>query len=360
MSFESPFSDLAKETAAAIASITSPKKPMLEFLSPKEMQAYRPPEGAVLVGANHIVRGAVFVIGGAPGVGKSRASVALAVAGATGQSWFGLSVPRRFRTMIIQNENGRLRLSEEFFALPCDELDPWIRISPPPPSGIAFKEVSFRAELHCAIDSFKPDLILIDPWNAVATDDKARDYLETFNLIREVLPSGDAGPAIGIVAHTRKPKHDERANGRGLLNLLAGSYVLASVPRSVFVLQPASDDTEDARIVFTCCKNNDGPLGEQSAWKRRNGLFEPVNDFDWDSFRNPASAPGRVLITSEDLIEIFADGQRVLSKAEVVKMLMDNTGCEKSAAYNALKPNGRFAANLKTEGHPAKLRWMNH
>jgi hypothetical protein len=41
----------------------------------------------------------------------------------------------------------------------------------------------------------------------------------------------DDAPALGIVAHTRKPRAEERANGRALLNLLAGSYVIGSVPR---------------------------------------------------------------------------------------------------------------------------------
>lgn len=84
----------------AIASVTPPH---LEFLKPSEITSYAPPPGMVLVGENHIVRGSVFVIGGAPGVGKSRASVALAMAGATAQSWFGLTVHRRFKTLVVQN-----------------------------------------------------------------------------------------------------------------------------------------------------------------------------------------------------------------------------------------------------------------
>jgi hypothetical protein len=317
------------------------------------MRAYRAPEGSVLVGDNHIVRGAVFVIGGAPGVGKSRASVALAVAGARGQSWLGLTVHRQFRTMIVQNENGKARLSEEFFALPCEELDSWVRVSPPPPFGIAFADLTFRAELAAAIVEFKPDVILIDPWNAVAPDDKAKDYLETFHLIRSLIPSGDASPAIGIVAHTRKPKTDERASGRTLLNLLAGSYVLASVPRSVFVIQPACDDPEDNRVVFTCCKNNDGPLGGQTAWHRHNGSFESVPDFDWSEFQKPTSI--RSAISEDDMAEVFDGGNRICSKGEAVAALMESTGCMKSAAYAALKPDGRFRDRLIAEG--TRLRW---
>jgi hypothetical protein len=138
------------------------------------------------------------------------------------------------------------------------------------------------------IRDFQPNVVIFDPWNAAARDEKAREYLEAFDELRSVLPLGDDAPALGIVAHTRKPKTVERASGRALLNLLAGSYVLGSVPRTVFVMQAASDDTTDNRIVWTCCKNNDGELGGRSAWERCNGLFKPVEGFDWDTFDAPA------------------------------------------------------------------------
>ena len=259
--------------------------------------------------------------------------------------------------MIVQNENGRIRLSEEFFAMNCDELEDFVRISPPPPFGIALRNGDFFRALAAEITAFKPDVLLIDPWNAVAQDDKARDYLETFELIRSLVPASDMAPAIGIVAHTRKPKHDERSSGRGLLNLLAGSYVLGSVPRSAFVIQPASDAPEDNRVVFTCCKNNDGTMGEQSAWIRRNGLFESVTDFDWEEFRGKGSE-GRS-ISADDLASIFEDGNRVLTKQEAVNLLMDTTGCAKSAAYNALKINGRFAKNLAEAFPKGSLKWKS-
>jgi hypothetical protein len=62
----------------------------VEFLSPAQLNAYQPPPDLVLGGDNHLVRGSVFVLGGPPGVGKSRATVALAQAGATRSDWFGL------------------------------------------------------------------------------------------------------------------------------------------------------------------------------------------------------------------------------------------------------------------------------
>jgi hypothetical protein len=41
---------------------------LISFLTPSEIRSYEPPEGSVIVGENHIVKGAIFVIGGAPGV----------------------------------------------------------------------------------------------------------------------------------------------------------------------------------------------------------------------------------------------------------------------------------------------------
>jgi hypothetical protein len=202
------------------------RKPVIEFKTPGQLKSFKPAPDAILVGDCHIVRGAVFVIGGAPGVGKSLATIELAKSGATGLDWFGLGIRVPFRTLIVQSENGSFRLSRDFAEVDCEPLEESVRICPPPPVGLCFEKEEFRDVLSREIQIFKPGVVIIDPWNAVARDERARDYLDTFKIIREVIPPGDNSPALGIVAHTRKPKAEERATGRGLLNLLAGSYVL--------------------------------------------------------------------------------------------------------------------------------------
>jgi hypothetical protein len=234
--------------------VQEPPRPLIEFRTPSQLKNFVPPPGIVLVGDCHIVRGSVFVIGGAPGLGKSRASVALAEAGATGNEWFGLPVHGKFKTMIIQAENGLFRLSKEFGELDCETLEDYVRVSEPPPFGLCFARNEFKTQLSAAIDSFSPDVVIFDPWNAAARDEKARDYLDTFEALRSVLPLREDAPALGIVAHTRKPKTDEKASGRALLNLLAGSYVLGSVPRTVFVMQAALDDTTKSRLLLPSFK----------------------------------------------------------------------------------------------------------
>ena len=326
------------------------KKPLVEFRSPIQLKNFSPPPGLVIVGDCHIVRGSVFVIGGAPGIGKSRAAVAIAEAGATGDDWFGLDVHRQFKTMIVQTENGEFRLAKEFAALDCEALENYVRIGQPPPYGLCFDRADFRKQLASRIADFKPDILIFDSWNAAAREQDSREYLATFDALRSVLPTGDDTPALGIVAHTRKPR--ERASGRGLLNLLAGSYVLGSVPRTVFVMQAASDDTEDNCVVWTCCKNNDGELGARSAWVRRNGLFAPVCDFDWEAFDAPEQDK-RGVITESDVEAIFADGP--LTKNEAVKELLANTAASERSCYRAVKLDGRFAKHLRLE--KGRLLW---
>jgi hypothetical protein len=283
-------------------------------------------------------------------VGKSRATVALAQAGATGESWFALPVRHRFKTMIVQNENGSFRLRQEFANLEGPKLDDWIRVSRPPRAGLCFDRVEFRTALARSIAKFQPGLVILDPWNAVARDEKARDYLETFEAIREVIPTGDQSPALGIVAHTRKPKTDERPSGRALLHEIAGSHVIGSLPRCAFVMQSASDDSAESRVVWSNCKNNDGSLAPRSAWERRNGLFSPVIDFDWDSFDTPRK-PSRSAISVDDIRRVF-DGGRELTRPQLRDALMDTTGRERSQAYDAIS---KFRDHLVETG--GKFRW---
>jgi AAA domain len=317
------------------------KKVFVEFLRPSELRDYHPPEGIVLVGDNHITRGSIFVIGGAPGIGKSRAAVALAEAGATAVQWFGLPVHCKFKTLIVQNENARYRMKLEFSELDCETMDEFVRVTPPPPYGLCFDRSECRDQLAAQLSEFDPAIVIIDPWNAASRDDRAKGYLETYEAIRSVIPAGDDALAIGIVAHTRKPQVGERASGRALLNLLAGSYVLGSIPRCVFILQSASDDVDEKRVVLTCCKNNDGEPSKLSAWERCNGLFQPAHGFDWETFDNPEKGDGPTWQDTKDIITELGDGA---DRKAVISELKERRA-SKSAAYRYIETAEKRASS---------------
>lgn len=328
-------------------------RPLITFYSPKQLFSYTPPSDVQLIGDYHIVKdtGFVSVIGGPAGVGKSLTATALAVAGATGEGeWFGLKIHRRFKTMIIQTENGLFRLSRNFHELDCEFLEEFIRICDPPPMGMAFKNEDFCLLLRNEIAKFGPDLVVLDPFNSVAHDQEQRTYIDTINMVRALLP---VNVALVIIAHTRKPQAKERAVGRSLMHILAGSHVLVTIPRSVFVLQYATDDPEDDEVVFTCCKNNDGELGKRSAWKRKSGLFLPVENFDWASF-DSEDTDKRVVITEAMIEEVFESGPVIRSMAR--DKLLELSGASRAAIYRALSPDGRFADNLIFQGDT--INWI--
>jgi len=335
-----------------------PAPTLIELISPSEVKAYQPPPGVLLVGDKHIVRGNIFVIAGAPGVGKSRVSVALAEAAAFGYEWLGLIVHCHFSIVIIQNENGRYRLQQEFAQLDVSVLDQYVRISPPPRLGLCFHKQQFRDQLKKLFDHFPPAVVILDPWNAVAHDDKQKDYAESFELVQQTMPSGDDAPALGIIAHTRKPHPGERANGRSLLTLVAGSHILTSVPRTVWVLQNASDNVTDNRVVVTCCKNNDGELGPRSVWERDNGLWTGITNFDWQSFDNPKpAAKGDCAIDEGAMATVFEFGYKSLKLEEARDCLMQLTGKSRPTCYRALKLDGKFKDNLIFDKKTGLYSW---
>ena len=312
--------------------VGEPPKIYIEFLKPSQIRAYKTPPDLVLIGDSHIVRGSVTVIAGPPGVGKSRSNMALAEAGATKLEWFGYKVHCNFRTLVIQNENGLCRLQKELDDINEPRLEQYLRVCPPPPYGMCFWREEFRDQLKSFAEEFGPHAVVLDPWNAVARDDRAKDYLETFDIIREVFPQGEKGPSIVIDAHTRKPTQGERANGRELLNLLAGSYVLGSVPRVVFVMQHASDDVAEERVVLTCCKNNDGELGKRSVWTRQNGLFAPVENFDWTAW-DQGEKEG--VFTLEQVAEILEKNPKGLRQADLAREIVKR-GVSRATAYRRI------------------------
>lgn len=331
-----------------------PSRPWLEVWKPSDFLNYDPPHDFILVGDCHLTRGGISVLGGWPGVGKSRAALGLAIAGATGKPWMGLNVHTRFRTLIIQIENGQWRLKNELAeALPKSGLDDWIRITPPPARGLAFQEAAFRKCVAEVIADFKPALVIIDPWNRVAEGDKQGDYKEALESILDCLPADPSEkPAVLIIHHMRKKGSEAtRKQGRDLLHELAGSYQIGSAARCVFVLEPASNDTSDPTVVLTCCKNNDGKEGAPSAWIRQNGLFASAAGFDMDAFLCTDNMSGGRGINPAAVAKALR-GMHAESKKQAVARLVNAEVCKTAKAYGLLKDHPQVI-----EDESGKLYW---
>jgi hypothetical protein len=62
------------------------------------------------------------------------------------------------RTLIVQNENGRYRLKQEFAQLNGLALEDYVRVTPP--YGLCFHRAELRGQLAAQIESF------IRPWSS--------------------------------------------------------------------------------------------------------------------------------------------------------------------------------------------------
>ena len=342
------------EIFEAANKIGSQRGPVLVSVGPaKHAAEYQPTESLCLVGSGDISKGyqGVTVIAGPPGSGKSLSADALAIAGAIGSGyWMGRKVHRRFRTLIIQCENGAMRVKmvgdkmrENFPHLPIDE---WIQITLPPEAGLAFHRAEFRQAVAALVRQFKPDVVIIDPWTAVAADDMAKDIIDKLAEIRTCFPAGDECPALVIVAHTKKPRIEDKGNrGRALMYSVSGSQALVSTARAVFVVLPFTDDIRDDRILFACAKLSDARPEDTPAdtvWHRRLGnLFQHCGDNPEDFWTRDEDdgREKRKALSRKQLREIF--GERLgMDRGELCKALVDREWCSYQTARRITGPAG--------------------
>jgi hypothetical protein len=331
----------------------------LRMWTPSELKAWKPNPKTFLVGDNEIRTGydGLTVIGGPGSSGKSQMVAALALAACRGSGlWQGRKVHRQFKVFIIQAENGAFRLKREIEAMqkahPDLKFDEHIRISDPPEGGIDFSSPEFRSELRRELEKFKPDLVVIDPWSAVACEDSAKEVVEMLVKIRTSFPGGDDCPGLLVVAHTNKPRADVVRKGRSMMFMVSGSVALVNTARCVYVLLPWSDDIEDDRIYWACPKLNDGANYAASVWRRRFGDF-PVHDEETDptSWGDDGEEQERRTVTREMIEAVFKKTKRPgMKRSELVRQLVEMFPDEvKSSTAWRVTKEGNYAGEWLDE-----------
>ena len=336
--------------------IGTSNKPLLDVVSPEEAKLYEPDETDFMVGRGLIMRGQVVCIGGAPGVGKSRLATTLALAGAgMAKEWQGYPVASQWRTLMIQTENNGFRLKEECDAIP-KRFSNFIRITRDLPLGMAFGNPEFRRQLLAWYDRWPFELLTIDPLNDLVTEDGQTDFKMALQNIRQVFV-GRRMPAICFVAHLRKSRGENGAvkpkSGRQLLSELSGTLAIGSTARAVFVVQPASSDMSDDRVVFEVAKSSDckpdffKEYGSRTAWHRANGAFEKVADFDWHAWDNPQPENEQRREVKPEMVKQILDGSDGMLMWELSKAISAEFEVGKSTVARALGEKGYLRHMLK-------------
>lgn len=337
------------------------KRPLLEFAGVDYFLNYVEPPGFLLGGDRHFSRGSVSVLAGMPSIGKTGLMLRLAVMLATGRgTWCGIEIKARVRVVIFQSENDDERFSKEFQrmrdeGLLTDDINEWLRISKIPLCGLDLERVEFRAIALAEMAAFQPGFVMLDPWNSAAKKDMIDDYQRAFEALLSLAEVLDEPPGWLIVHHLKKLKVDDfKLRGRSLMALLAGSYLINSRPRSVFVAMEESPFVHEPMVIVTCAKNNNGKDGQRAAMRRDGSTLLDVSEsYDWTAYDSGELLGGKpggsnAKVEFHHLEEVFDHGKRWLHKNDATKKLMEVASCGHSTAYDTLsKVKSRFADKLR-------------
>lgn len=323
---------------------TPEDKPPFREWTLGQLRKQEEPEGWNLVGDYHVTRGSITILAGSPGIGKSFATLMLGIQGAIGSGdWLGYKFNCRFKTLVIQAENNLLRMIMDAKRVEMpEELDDHLRILEFDWGAVSLDSGKLVEALQKLMLEFEPDLVIIDPWNQFATDDKPKETKETLDAIKRILDAAKKPPACMIVAHHRKKREGDAHKGRQMADLIAGSYIMHSNPRCVlcYVAFDPSDEN-DNRVVVLCPKKNNGKhKGPATAWTLCEHGFEPIPDFDYKARQNGGSEAKepKEKLKLEHLHEAMKGVS--LTRKELGKKLMSLAGVSDSTVSEYLKEDG--------------------
>ena len=326
------------------------KSPRLKMWTVDDLVAFKIPPHMRIVGDNEISLGyeGLTVVAGPGSSGKSLAVCSLALAGVVGKGeWFGRRVHRPFSTMILQAENGTIRLKDQMMSILENhpglraEMQKRVEFSSPPEGGLPFHESEFRRSVRQEWERKKFDVVVIDPWSHTATEDDAAAVVEKIHQIRGCFPAGDDCPCIVIVTHTKKPRPEDVRKGRALVYMVSGSVALCNTARTVYMLLPFTDDAEDQRILWATPKINNGANYAPSVWFRRFGTFfeadAETDPNDWGMEAKKEAGVESRSITPEHLVAAY-EGLSVLKKSDLGRRLEKISGAAFPTAMRSVKP----------------------
>lgn len=327
----------------------------LPFLTVDEIFEREIPPDLDLVGNGIISRGEITLMVGPPEHHKSRLRTNLALSILLKRTHWLDSLPihqHDLRILIVQTEDNlkrtRFDLAANLRGCTLEERERVarnLRILIPE----SFEDRDLRldnaetvARLRLAIRDHNPDLIIADPWADLSTNEdenSATQTRESVRLLRSVIHCAGERVACLLVHHARSGKAvaaDADTWERGSFG--RGSKVLLSIVRSQINIIPG--DADGQTVVIACGKANNAPRFEPFAvrFDSDSGLMVPDPEFDFEQWRAEVkgSASGGPAITVDRVCAILSALGGQSSKAKLRDALMEECGCKKTAAYDAI------------------------
>lgn len=323
----------------------------LSVRKPGELLNMQFDDSDILLGDRVLAKGQFLVIAGQAGIGKSRFGLQLAVDSILSRDFLKLPVKNGGgKWLMLQTENSNRRLNKDLHRLKESLMEEqWEMIHDNLHIHTLEEQHDYILTLGDPINfsrvgqtilDVSPDVVVFDPLYSFGIGDLNNDaeMAESCRKLQELTLQGNINRALIIVHHSLTGKQGAiRAMGYDRASFGRNSKVLYAWTRAQINLAPGSPDNNDT-IVVICAKNNNGRSFDPFAAKlnTKTMLYEVDHLFDLDKWQKGVHGKGgrKELVPIEKVAEILGDQE--LTKAKLRNLIMEETDCKRSAAYEAI------------------------
>ena len=301
--------------------------------------------------------GALAVIFGQGGLGKSRVALNIARNQVLGLPFAGLPThPEPLRHLFMGSENSIHRLQHDarmmsrgLTAEQVALLDSNIRMATlegPEDSYISLASPVNIERWRMTLEEYRPDVLWVDPWGDVLDGEanSDEDVRATLSTLRRLLRRVNGNALTVILAHSRTGAVNIlQAVGYDAANFGKNSKALYSSARCVWNMAPG-DESEAPPLVMAHAKTNDSQKERPFAIRLdpETMTYNREDGFDLEAWQADLSAHARgkrgpkkgPTMTEEQAAEALGD--KVGTSAEVIQILRDK-GATKDNATDLVK-----------------------
>ena len=326
-------------------------KPLLSLKTPDEILAAKFPADHFFFDNRLWGRGAPLGIIGPPGIGKSRLTLQLAASAVCEAPYLGLACtwpPLRF--LFLQAENNTARLQHDLTALKTsmtqgqwDQFRKQVHlhtIETPLDSALNLSDHGNVSNIAELIKAAGADVVIFDPLDPFAAGSLNSDSVmrRTLEQLSRLAKLGNPKAAAVFVHHALTGARGmSKATGFDRVGYAKGSKSFAAFVRGQFNVFPQSPD-DNTRLIVACGKNSNGPEFQPIGLVLNpvTMFYDPEPDFDFAAWKDSqrSKPTSRAVVKPEDVAAMVQ--QLPMKRKTLVKELMDELGCQKSAAYSAI------------------------
>ncbi len=325
------------------------KRAPLTIRTPAELLGMYFDDSDKILGDRVLAKSQSLTLLGEGGLGKSRLFLQFVASVNTGREFIGLpTFGGPYRVLLMQTENSNRRLQADLLNLQRWLGKDWPAVNDnlhihtletDEDAMVRLDNPNNRAEADAAVQKLKPDII---GWDTLAGHgfgnlNSDEDMINTCQAIGQVSKAGNPDRGIVVLHHATTGRASAaKATGFDRSSFGRNSKALHSWTRAQINFAPGNE--EKTVLVVACGKNNNGKEFPTFAIRLNpdSMIYEPDPHFDLSAWETDVAGKTafKPMVTTELVISLCDDR---ITKPKLVKALMEQTGCSKSRAYQAIE-----------------------